>query len=177
MQINCICQAPTHILRMCYTIKQANMIRKLVLAIFLALSPVSFIFFTTPFNQLSDHMTHIALFIILGVATGAYIMKDELFRLKVKKHKFSLLPSFQFIVFLFLLGFIATHLMPCPYMYSPQTAQTMIDHPCSQPAMPTVACLSFIPVITHVIVIKESSPKVIANDPVQTFDPRSPPLI
>lgn len=150
--------------------------KKLIVSILLAILPPSFILFTIPLSSIQEHVLHIVIFAVIGFTMSWYYAKSEIKQLHQTKHKLKLAPSFTTLVFAILIIFAAMHAMPCPYMFSPQTAQTMIDHPCSQP-IPTstpMFSLNLTEFKAIQVVIPMATISIYAT--IKTADNRSPPF-
>lgn len=151
--------------------------KKILLAILFSLVPPLFVIATTPISSLSEHISHIVLFAILGLAMGLFSLKSKIKVTTVKPRKVSLLPIFSTTVLSVALIFAITHLMPCPYMFSPHSAQMMIDHPCSQPLPACTPIFSFAISQTSMIPSVLPFPHTSAVEPIQTTHNRAPPLV
>lgn len=145
---------------------------KIFSTILLNLLPPFFIIATTPLSSLSEHISHIILFIVLGLGMTVFSLRNDL--KKTKKIRF--LPSFSALIFVVLLTFIAMHTMPCPYMFSSNTAKNAINHPCSQPMPTCTAEFSFTLTVHHLTLLTIFKPVVPLSETLQTIASRAPPL-
>lgn len=148
-------------------------IRKIFSAILFTFLPPLFIIATTPLSSLSDHVNHIILFGVLGFGMTVFSLRNDLKKTK----RITFLPSFSALIFTILLTFIAMHTMPCQYMFSSNTAQTMIYHPCSQPTPACTAVFSFTPTVHHLALLTIFASGVPLSDTPQTTASRAPPFI
>jgi phosphoglycerol transferase MdoB-like AlkP superfamily enzyme len=148
------------------------MLRKIITAIFLALFPGGFIFATTSASELLHHTEHIVLFSLFGMLLAYFYLRKE-----IHTKKKSFMPSLRAIMLGMVFLFISIHAMPCQYMMTSQTAQTMIAHPCSQPATPGLISLSFIPVIAQANVVTIASPVVHVLTQIQIPPNKAPPFV
>lgn len=150
------------------------MMKKIITGLFIAISPGGFIIATTPFSDLLKHTEHILLFSLFGILLAIFYLQKDIRR---KKHSFPFLPSLNAIMFLVLFFFIAVHAMPCPYMMSASSAQTMIAHPCTQPTTPGSFTLSFMPVIIQSKTVEFVSPIIHIATLIQIPPNKAPPLL
>lgn len=118
--------------------------RKKLLALLFAVFPPASIIATTPTASLNEHILHIILVTVMGIGMAAYILKDEVNHIPSDSTNHKKTSLFGVAIFIVLFAFFAVHAMPCPYMFSPNMAQTMLNHPCSQPVTPSMPEISFI---------------------------------
>lgn len=149
-----------------------NFLRKLFISIFLTFAPTLFILLTTPSSNWFEHISHMILFIVIGGSMAGYYARQNI----TKKQLWKFLPALSTLTILVIFLFIATHAMPCPDMFSPHTAQTMIDHPCSQPTTPSIPIFSFNPIPERFMQFTISNPVVHILGYIQTLNNKAPPI-
>lgn len=149
--------------------------RKILLALLFLLAPPLLVITTIPFASLPEHIGHILLFVLLGMCMAGYCLRIEIKKTTTTKKYFKFSPSFTTVVFSVALLFVSTHAMPCPYMFSAHTAQTVIDHPCCNPNTPCTPIVSFSPPTVQFTQLENTNPILYVFSLMQTFDSRAPP--
>lgn len=115
--------------------------KKIAVATLLAVLPPLSIILTIPLASISDHVLHILFFLVIGLfMAGCYAKSSEIITTSVSRKRVT--SKSVLFVFPILLLFVSTHAMPCHYMFSSFSVQTIIDHPCSQPIPPTIPIFS-----------------------------------
>lgn len=123
----------------------------------------------------SEHINHIILFGFFGILIAGYYYKTEVQSLLTSKKRLNLPTSFTTLIFSMLLLFVSTHIMPCHYLPTNQTAQTAINHPCSQPTTPCTPSVSFLSTVTKIDQLQIANPITHFLAPIQNPDNNSPP--
>jgi hypothetical protein len=151
--------------------------KKWIFAFLWIVLPPLYIVLTTPFSQLSEHSIHIFLYAILGGGMALYSLRNQITETKRTQKKLSISTSLTTIIPAVVLLFCITFLMPCPYMYSPQSAQSMINHPCSQPTLSCTPLVSFAPTAMHIQEIITRTPSIPYTAPQYIPNNKAPPTV